>query len=539
MNTIANLRLAGVLLLTSWLMACGGGSVGYQPLPAVDVSSVSEGTRTSTLSSGWRDGAFMQIFVRSYQDSNGDGVGDIRGLIDRLDYLRDMGVTGLWLMPMHPSQDRDHGYAVQDYRAIAPEYGSEQDFQELLNAAHERGIGIIMDYVLNHSAARHPAFQNASASTSNPFRDWYVWSAGMPSQWSVYGSNPWRSAGTGYYYAPFWDQMPDFNLKNQKVVDWHLDNLRYWLNMGVDGFRFDAVGNLIENGPQAWESQPENHALMHTVHDAIHRYDARFMVCEAPGAPLEFGRSDSCASAFAFGYQYDLVRAAQGDAPSLGRVAAYWRGAPEGMVGFASNHDSFAGQRLADQLGGDQARMKLAAATYLLQTRRPFIYYGEEVGMRGASGLEGDAKLRTPMSWSRRQASAGFTTGVPYRALSSNVSQANVEDQLQSSDSLLNFYRGMLKLRRDFPALQTGTYALDQVSGLAMGFEKSKDAQRALVIINHATSSVNWTHQGLPADTTYVQQWPVAGQGLQHVTNGQGQLQLSVPGQSLVVLVKP
>lgn len=531
--------LACISVMSALLSACGGGSAGSQALPDVDISAVPEGVRTSDLPPSWRDGAFMQIFVRSYQDSNGDGVGDLRGLIQRLDYLRDLGVTGLWLMPVHPSQDRDHGYAVLDYRAIAPEYGSAQDFQELLREAHARGMGVIIDYVLNHSAAQHPAFRRSGSSASNPFRDWYVWSASSPSQWSVYGANPWRSGGAGYYYAPFWDQMPDFNLKNLKVVDWHLDNLRFWLNTGVDGFRFDAVGNLIENGPLAWESQAENHALMKNVRESIDRYDARYLVCEAPAAPLQFGRNDSCASAFAFGYQYDLVRAAQGDAASLAKIAAYWRNAPEGMAGFASNHDSFAGQRLADQLGGDLTRMKLAAATYLLQSRRPFIYYGEEVGMRGASSLDGDAKLRTPMSWSRSGQTAGFTTGTPYRSLSANVMQANVADQLGAQDSLLNFYRSMLKLRHDFPVLQTGTYAHDQVSGLSMGFERYADAQRVLVIINHGTTGVNWTHKDLPPNVSYVQQWPTLAKGSVFTSSGQGQLQLQVPGQSFAVLVAP
>jgi alpha-amylase len=396
-------------LAVAALVGCGGGGgatgpqpgppVGSTPLPAVNLSAVAAADPGSTLPVGWERGAFMQIFVRSYQDSNGDGIGDLRGLISRLDYLKDLGVSGLWLMPVARSQDQDHGYAVADYRDIEPAYGTLADFDELLREAHARGIGVIVDYVMNHSAGQHPLFINSRDSAANPYRNWYVWQAAAPAGWSVFGANPWRSTASGAYYAPFWDQMPDFNLTNPAVVAWHHDNLRFWLNRGVDGFRFDAVGMLVENGAGAWENQPQNLSLMNEVRTLLAGYSRRTMVCEAPADPRGFGAANACGSAFAFDLKDYLVRAARGDTASIQAVADYFKTAPVGMATMVSNHDGFAGQRLWDQLGGNLAQIRLAAAGYLLLPGTPFVYYGEEIGMAGAAALSGDPKLRTPMSW--------------------------------------------------------------------------------------------------------------------------------------------
>jgi glycosidase len=273
--TIAALSLAG----------CGGGGGGGSTpppapapapaLPTVDVSSVAALDPGSALPAGWQHGAFMEIFVRSYQDSNGDGKGDLQGLISRLDYLRDLGVHGIWLMPIAPSEDHDHGYAVTNYRDVEPDYGTLADFDTLVAQAHARGIGVIVDYVMNHSAATNPLFVNSAASTDNPYRDWYVWQPADPGGWSIYGGDPWHPATTGWYYGEFWSQMPDFNLANTAVAAYHHDNQRFWLNRGADGFRFDAVGNFVEHGPSQWLDQPEDYTLMHDVRTLLDGYAQR------------------------------------------------------------------------------------------------------------------------------------------------------------------------------------------------------------------------------------------------------------------------
>lgn len=526
---------AAWIALAIGLSACGGGGGGADTptaLPALDTSPVPQASNTSSLAADWQDGVFMEIFVRAYQDSDGDGIGDFKGLTSRLDYLKSLGVTGLWLMPIHPSQDGDHGYAVKDYRAVASEYGTLEDFKTFLQAAHDRGIGVITDYVINHSAAEHPAFVNAQSDASNAYRSWYLWSASAPSGWSIYGSNPWHSSRSGTYFGGFWSQMPDFNLLNEDVIGWHHDNLRWWLNLGVDGFRFDAVGNLVENSPNAWEHQPQNHTIMAGVRQVLQQYPKRFMVCEAPSDPQRYAQSDSCGSSFAFGYQYALASAIKGNSSDLDKVAHYWSTAPEGMVGFASNHDRFAGQRLADQFAGNSAQMRLAAATYLLQTPKPFIFYGEEIGMAGASGLDGDPQLRVPMSWSSNASNAGFTTGSPFRRLSANASTANVEQQETDSGSLLNFYRSVISLRRSLPALQRGRYESPFVQGAAFGFQRQLGGQTVVVALNYGATPSTLQVDNLPVDQTLTQHHP----SLASVqTSGTGTLKIEIPARSFAV----
>jgi glycosidase len=338
---------------------------------------------------------------------------------------------------------------------------------------------------------------------------------------------------TGYYFAGFSEQMPDFNLRNSAVVHWHQDNLRFWLNRGVDGFRFDAVGNLIENGANAWEAQAENHAVMAGVQATLAPYANRFMVCEAPAAPQRFAQPDSCGSAFAFGYQYDLISAVKGDVNAVESTAGYWRTAPAGMVGFASNHDAFAGQRLYDQFTGNSNQMRLAAATYLLQTRSPFIYYGEEIGMAGAFGLGGDRKLRTPMSWTADPVGAGFTTGTPFRQLSSNVAQANVAFEDADADSLLNFYRSVIALRQARPSLQRGSYQGASASGALMTFARTLGDEKTIVVFNYGSNSGSLTLNGLTPGATLHRLWPAGGADL--TTNSAGSVAVSQESQSFTV----
>jgi glycosidase len=537
--------LSAAVLVSCLLAACGGGGgasadTALPPtepevnLPAVDVSSVAAADPGSTLPAGWQKGAFMQIFVRSYQDSDGDGIGDLKGLTQRLDYLKDLGVTGLWLMPVTRSQDADHGYAVSDYRNIERAYGSLADFDELLREAHARGIGVIIDYVINHSAATNPLFVNSKSASSNAYRDWYLWQGLKPTGWRIYGNDPWRGASGNYYFAPFWDQMPDFNLQNLRVVAWHQDNLRFWLNRGVDGFRFDAVGNLVENGPSQWENQPQNYPLLRDARALMNGFDQRFLVCVGPSDPR--GYTSACGSAFAFGHNGNILAAAKGDASRIAAVADYFKTAPAGMSTMLANHDSFAGDRIFNQLNGNLAQYKLAAATYLLQPGTPFIYYGEEIGMqRGSQG--GDPGLRTPMSWAGNAGNAGFTTGTPYRSLSGNVTTYNVQAQQADPASLLNFYKAMLALRKAHPALTGGSYEQVRVEGSVMSFQRVLAGQRVVVAINYGGSAGSATVAGLPPGATLPSAYPAGGAELQ--AGPAGEASVSVPGQSVRVFGLP
>ncbi len=497
-----------------------------RPVPAVHSAS--------PLPPDWKHGTFMQIYVRGYQDSNADGIGDLKGLTQRLDYLQSLGVSGLWLMPITRSQDQDHGYAVTDYRDIESDYGTLADFDELIQQAHQRGIGVIIDYVINHSGADHPLFESARSAPKSPHRDWYLWQKEVPAGWSIYGKNPWHEDEYGAYFAGFWDQMPDFNLRNPKVLAWHHDNLRFWLNRGVDGFRFDAVGNLVEDGPLAWEGHAENHVIMNGIKRLIEGYDNRFLICEAPGDSVGFAKPDSCGSSFAFGHNNRVVGAAMGDPAAAEKVASYFVAAPTGLAGFASNHDAFAGQRLWDRVRGNEKRYRLAAATYILQQPAPpFVYYGEEFGMAGGAGLGGDHKLRTPMVWDNTQPFFGFSTSEPFRAFATNRLTQSAQQQLLNPDSLLNHYRWLIQLRKSEPALLKGKYTHASSDGWLISFRRETDTETVLVVINYHENAARVRVTDLPANKSIQRLGPHHTDTFN--TGTQGQLNPVLPGTSFAV----
>jgi glycosidase len=501
--------------------------------PIPDLGPVPVADPGSTLPRDWHRGAAMQIFVRSYQDSNGDGIGDLPGLTSRLDYLQDLGVRALWLMPITPSQDRDHGYAVTDYRAIEPAYGTLDDFDELLRQAHARGLAVMLDVVINHSAADHPLFEHSRNSRRSPYRDWYAWADEAPVGWEVMGGDPWRRTPTGCYYAGFSPHMPEFDLRNPAVVAFHEDHQRFWFNRGVDGLRFDAVGNLVENGPQAWECQPENYTLMAGMRALADRYENRHIVCEGPGDPQGFAAA--AGAAFAFDLNGHVLKAAQGDLEAIEKVSAYYSKAPHGMASFASNHDSFAGRRVWDQLHGDLEACRLVAATILLLPGQPFLYYGEEVGMSGAHGLTGDPELRAPMSWTNDPQHGGFTTGRPYRALAANVRSHNVARASADPDSLLSFYKGMLALRNRHRSIACGRYEWPFVAGPVMGFQRVDGAERTLVLIHYGRAQAAVRVPGLPAGAVLRPLHPGSGPEGAAARAVAGEGPLDLPGRSVKV----
>jgi glycosidase len=471
---------------------------------------------------GWQQGVFMEIFVRAYQDSNGDGVGDLKGLTQRLDYLKELGVSGLWLMPITRSADRDHGYATTDFQSIEPDYGSLEDFDEFIRQAHARGIGVIIDYVLNHSSHEHPWFQSALKSPQSPWRDWFVWSDTAPQGWDIWGKNPWYLASgepwnfkgelkdmpapppgaQGFYFGTFGPHMPDFNLRKPEVVDYHRASMRFWLDRGLDGFRLDAVPHLIENDARRWNDQPESRQLTGDFARLIRGDGRGFVVCEATAEPQAYAAAEVCGSAFAFGQERHIIQAVMGDVASVAKVADYFRTAPLSMSTMLSNHDIFAGQRLWDQVKGDEARYKLAASTYLLQPGIPFIYYGEEIGMAGVNHLRGDEPLRAPMSWTAR---GGFSQATPFRPHAPNLATHHAEAQARNPHSIFRFYQSLLKLRRSEPALSRGDYRHAFASGQVLGFQRVAEGEGTqagshnLVLLNYSDAPMQVDVPGLPA----------------------------------------
>lgn len=510
-----------VLSLSGGLTAAPSQAQATTTPPWPSVAPVPQAPRVPPLPPHWQRGAFMEIFVRAYADSDGDGVGDLRGLTQRLDHLKDLGVTGLWLMPITANADGDHGYATTDHRAVAPEYGSLADLDELLRQARRRGIGVIMDYVINHAAAAHPFFVDARHNPASPWRSWWVWSDTLPAGWDIWGKNPWYGVSSqpwdfkgdlktlqpaaidaqGYYFGTFGPDMPDFDMRNPRVVDYHLDSLRFWLNRGLGGFRLDATPHLIENNARDWNDQPESRVLTKRLQDLVRGYPGRHVVCEATASPQAWGDPAVCGGAFAFGHVHHYVDAARGKPESVAELARYFRSASASMATFVSNHDAFAGQRLWDQLAGDEARYKLAAAGYLLQPGTPFIYYGEEVGQAGLPGgpQAGDAPLRAPMSWAPDTRSGGFSSGTPFRPAAPNVLTHNVQSQRADAQSILHFYKALLQLRNTRPSIQRGSFENSFAQGLVLGFERRLGGERSWVLINYGSSAATVQLPGVPA----------------------------------------
>ncbi len=488
-------------LLTSLMLAAST----LAPAAPLDTRPVPAQPRASTLPPHWQHGVFMEIFVRGYQDSNGDGIGDLKGLTSRLDYLKRLGISGLWLMPITASADHDHGYATTDYRGIEPQYGTLADFDELIREAHKRGIGIVMDYVINHASHEFPPFQAAAEDRASPWRSWFVWNPDPGPGWDIWGKVPWYDASTqpwtftgalkdmpplkpgspDIYFGTFGPQMPDFNMRNPDVVAYHEDSLRFWLNRGLDGYRLDAVPHFIENSAKDWNDQPESRALTKRFQDLIKSYPGRYVVCEATAEPIAYGKPELCGGAFAFNQNYEIVKAAKGEPAAVQKMADYYRTMAPTMATFLHNHDIFTGRRLWEQLHGDEARYRLAAASYLLLPGTPFVYYGEEIGLAGVDGknADDDAPLRAPMSWTP---AGGFSTSSqPYRPLSLNRSRHNAESQQRDPGSLFHFYRELIALRRASPALTMGHYEADRVDGLVWRFERVRGKERVLVAINY------------------------------------------------------
>ena len=480
----------GAACLASTAVFAQDAAVAPAPIDLPDAGPVEIKPQDSGLPADWDHGVFVEILVRAYQDSDGDGIGDINGLISRLDYLKELGVTGIWLMPVFKSADHDHGYAVVNYRDIEPQYGTLADFDRLLAEAHKRGIGIIVDYVMNHSSAEHPAFEDAyDKRRTSRYKDWYIFSNKEMTGWTAYSGDPWREAGPNrWYYAVFDTGMPDFNLRNPEVVDFHMNNLKFWLNRGVDGFRFDAVGVLYENSSVAWENQPENHVLMKQVQDLLAQYGKRYMVCEAPSDPAAFSGVDSCGSAFAFGIQKHIIKSIK-----MGRLMPdllyNLRTLPvERMGTILANHDYFAGARIYDQFKGDLASYRLATGTLMTLPGRPFIYYGEEIGLSHAEPVQqDDQSIRAPMSWSN-EPHAGFTTSdTPFRPSAANWETFNVAAESGKADSLLSWYESLIALRKSQPALQYGSFKpLSKDDDQIFAFVREYQGSKLLVLINYA-----------------------------------------------------
>ncbi|HEY6958191.1 MAG TPA: alpha-amylase family glycosyl hydrolase [Candidatus Limnocylindria bacterium] len=480
--------------------------------------------------SWWREGVFYQIYPRSFQDSNGDGIGDLPGITARLDHLNgredSLGIDAIWLSPFYRSPMADFGYDVSDYRDVDPTFGTLADFDRLLSEAHRRGIRVIVDLVPNHTSDQHPWFSEARASRANAKRDWYVWAdpnrrGGPPNNWiAIFGER--RSAwtldpATGQYYMHhFLPEQPDLNWWNEDVRRAIDDVMRFWLDRGVDGFRVDVAHGLVKdellrNNPRlfARRRRKRNWDLdeVHEIHRRWRRvldeYPDRMAVGEVTTDSLArlvnyYGQDDELHMPFNFhflGQPWDPDR--------FREVVERWERLlpahawPDYTL---SNHDR---PRAASRYGIQRARV---AAMMLLTLRgTPFIYYGEEIGMADVPiprdrvvDVAGRDPERTPMQWDASP-NAGFTTGEPWLPIAADAVAVNVERQRNDPGSLFSFYRQLLQVRRESPALRRGSYrSLRGATGTYV-FERAAEHEQVLVALNFTDAS---RRIALPVDAT-------------------------------------
>ena len=431
------------------------------------------------------DGAVCyEVFVRSFADSNGDGIGDFNGLAGKLDYIAELGASCLWLMPVAESPSY-HGYDVSDYYKVEPDYGSADDFRRLVAEAHRRGIRVLVDMVLNHASSEHPFFQAALRDSASPYRAWFRFAP------QDLGKGPWGAPAwhksplrDEYYYGVFWKGMPDLNYETPAVREEAKRVATFWLReMGVDGFRLDAVPYLTEEGA-CNTGCPGTHAFLHEYAAHIDSIlPGAYTVGEAWGnlATLMPYYPDQLTSYFGFELADSLVAAVRRG--SAGGVLAGFLRLQDTLPWFRwspllSNHD---GTRVMTLLGGDVAKARLAGTLLLTLPGLPFVYYGEEIGM---TGDKPDPRLRTPMQW-RAEPGLGFTRGTPWEAAQPDSFRTTVAAQQADSGSLLTLYRRLIQLRRTTPALGIGRLlSLPAGQPQVVAYLRRSGEQAVLVVAN-------------------------------------------------------
>lgn len=465
---------------------------------------------TDTQSEHWQDDAvFYEIFVRSYADANGDGIGDFAGLTARLDYLNDgkpetttdLGVTGIWLMPIFPSPSY-HGYDVTDYYAVNPEYGTLDEFKTLLAEAHKRGIKVIIDFVINHTSSQHPWFQ-ASAAGDAQYRNFYIWSEKKPGFVGPWNQQVWHPLNGSYYYGVFTSEMPDLNYNNPAVTAEIEKVAAFWLNdVGVDGFRVDGAKHLIESGP-AQENTSQTHQWFEAFNAYVEETKPEALVVGEIWSPAaqaaRYVNDGELDLVFNFPLAEDMLNAAafgngRGISNKMDQQGRYFttgRFAP-----FLTNHDQ---PRVMTRLKGDLNQAKAAAAFLLTAPGTPFLYYGEEIGM---TGDKPDPNIRTPMQWSA-ETNAGFTSGAPWMSVNADYPAVNVAAQTGDETSLLSLYRDLIRVRSQHYALRTGAYVPASTSQIKVyAALRTTERESVLVLVNMANEplqgvTVKWGESAL------------------------------------------
>jgi maltose alpha-D-glucosyltransferase / alpha-amylase len=487
----------------------------------------------------YKDAVIYQLHVRTFCDSNADGVGDFAGLTQRLNYLQELGITAIWLLPFYPSPLRDDGYDIADYTSVHANYGSLEDFKTFLTAAHSLGIRVIIELVLNHTSDQHPWFKEARSSRENPKRDWYVWSdtdtryPGVPivfvdtetSNWA------WDPISKSYYWHRFFSHQPDLNFDNPAVFEAVWEAMKFWLNLGVDGFRLDAVAYLVEREGTLCESLPETHAIIRELRKRLDlTYPGTMLLAEANQWPADvrayFGDGDEFHAAFHFPLMPRMFMAVKlEDRKPIIEILEQTPEIPDSCQWFIflRNHDELTlemvtdverdymydeyamdktmrinrgiRRRLAPMMNNDRRRIELLNGLLMSMPGTPIVYYGDEIGMGDNIYLGDRNGVRTPMQWNGAL-NAGFSLADPERLYAPVISNAvygyqavNVDSQTRSEHSLLRWMKSLLQVRNAFRVFSRGTIEFLNPSNHRVLAYIRQFGQETVLVVNNLSSS--------------------------------------------------
>jgi maltose alpha-D-glucosyltransferase / alpha-amylase len=488
----------------------------------------------------YKDAVIYQLHVRTFCDSNGDGIGDFPGLTGRLDYLRELGISAIWLLPFYPSPLRDDGYDIADYTSVHPSYGTLDDFKTFLKAAHERNIRIITEMVVNHTSDQHPWFQEARSSRENPKRDWYVWSETDTryqgariifidtemSNWA------WDPISKSYYWHRFFSHQPDLNYDNPAVREAMWQVMKFWLDLGVDGFRLDAVPYLIEKEGTSCENLPETHAIIREFRQRIDAvYPGKMLLAEANQWPADvrayFGEGDEFHMAYHFPLMPRMFMAVKLEdrkpiieildqtpqIPGNCQWCIFLRNHDELTLEMVTDierdymYDAYAvdkamrinlgiRRRLAPMMENDRRRVELLTGLLLSMPGTPIIYYGDEIGMGDNIYLGDRNGVRTPMQWTGGW-NAGFSTADPERLYSPLISNPvygyqaiNVDSQRRSAHSLLSWTKNVIQTRNAFRVFSRGSIEfLSPTNHRVLAYVRRLGEEKVLVVNNLSSSA--------------------------------------------------
>lgn len=481
----------------------------------------------------WKQSTFYEIYMPSFKDGNGDGMGDFTGIISKLDYLKELGIDGLWLTPFYPSPKIDNGYDISDYYHIDPDYGTMENFEFFIKEAHKREIRVIIDLVLNHTSSEHQWFQESKSAKGHPKRDWYIW-RDEPNNWeSFFSGTAWEydEATNQYYYHAFAKEQVDLNWANPEVKNAMYEVMKFWLEKGVDGFRLDVINFLKVN--ETYPDNPYDVEKMEQIHlfdqdqegiltviseiaDFVHQYPDKFLVGEVGSEDIERLKHYSGPNKLDVVFNFNIGSIEAFDPEKLYQQLVKTEQAYDSAqiaTLFFSSHDM---SRHFSRFGGDEGRAKLVATLMLTAKGIPFIYQGDEIGMRdwvtdditkmmdvqglmeyeaaikaGKSHEEALAganvrcrdKSRTPMQWNFGSY-AGFSEQEPWITIPAGASNINVEDQVDDPDSMLSFYKSLLKLRKEHSALRLGEYEFLRYEDGMIYFVKKNECEKIFIALN-------------------------------------------------------